>query len=126
MRTSIAACVAITMLLASASDRAHHAPDMFDRSTKVELVGTVVEFAWTNPHASIQLDVPSAGGGQDRWGVEMGSPNSMVRNGWKSNIIKAGDTVTITINPLRSGEHGGAFVSIKLPDGRVLGGRQTD
>jgi hypothetical protein len=90
------------------------------------MVGTVVEFAWTNPHASIQLDVPSAGGGKDRWGVEMGSPNSMVRNGWKSNIIKAGDTVTVTINPLRSGEHGGAFVSIKLPDGRVLGGRQTD
>ena len=56
----------------------------------------------------------------------MGSPNSMVRNGWKSNIIKAGDTVTVTINPLRSGEHGGAFVSIKLPDGRILGGRQTD
>jgi len=126
MRTSIAACVAITMLLAIAPLRAHHAPVMFDRTIKVELVGTVVEFAWTNPHASIQLDVATASGGKDRWGVEMGSPNSMVRNGWKSTIIKAGDTVSVTINPLRSGEHGGAFVSIKLPDGRVLGGRQTD
>ena len=126
MRMSIAACVGITMMLTVASVRAHHAPVMFDRAVKVELVGTVVEFAWTNPHSSIQLNVPNASGGTDHWGVEMGSPNSMVRNGWKSNILKAGDTVTVTINPLRSGEHGGAFVSIKLPDGRILGGRQTE
>jgi hypothetical protein len=126
MRTSLAACTGIAMLLTVAPVQAHHAPVMFDRSVKVELVGTVVEFAWTNPHSSIQLDVPNASGVKERWGVEMGSPNSMVRNGWKSTIIKAGDTVTVTINPLRSGEHGGAFVSIKLPDGRILGGRQTD
>ena len=52
-------------MLAAASVRAHHAPVMFDRSMKVDLVGTVVEFAWTNPHSSIQLDVPH---GQRRQG----------------------------------------------------------
>ena len=34
-------------------------PVMFDRTVTKTLVGTVVEFAWTNPHASIQLDVPN-------------------------------------------------------------------
>ena len=40
--------------------------------------------------------------------------------GWRSTTLKPGDAVVMTIRPLRSGEHGGAFVSVKLPDGRVL------
>jgi hypothetical protein len=118
--------VMVMLAIGAVAVAAHHAPVMFDRSTKVSLVGTVVEFAWTNPHASIQLDVPNKDGGVDRWGVEMGSPNSMVRTGWKSTLLKAGDSVTVVVNPLRSGEKGGAFVSITLADGRTLGGRQTD
>jgi Family of unknown function (DUF6152) len=56
----------------------------------------------------------------------MGSPNSLVKNGWKSTILKPGDKVTVVVNPLRSGEHGGIFQSITLADGRTLGGRATD
>ena len=99
---------------------------MFDRTVAKTLVGTVVEFAWTNPHASIQLDVPNESGGVDRWGVELGSPQSMARTGWRSNIIKAGDKVTVVVNPLKSGEFGGIFVSITLADGRKLGGRAVE
>ena len=62
----------------------------------------------------------------DRWGVEMGSPQSMVRNGWRSSSLKPGDTVTVVVNPLKSGEFGGIFVSIVMPDGTKLGGRATD
>ena len=105
---------------------AHHSPVMFDRTVTKTLVGTVVEFAWTNPHASIQLDVPNAAGGADRWGVELGSPNSMVKNGWRASSVKPGDKVTVVVNPLKSGEFGGIFVSITLADGRRLGGRATD
>ena len=56
----------------------------------------------------------------------MGSPQSMARNGWRSNIIKAGDKVTVVLNPLKSGEFGGIFVSLTLPDGRTLGGRAVE
>ena len=105
---------------------AHHSPVMFDRAVKKTLIGTVVEFAWTNPHASIQLDVPNESGGTDRWGVELGSPNSMVRNGWRSSLLKPGDKVTVVVNPLKSGEFGGIFVSITLADGRTLGGNATN
>jgi hypothetical protein len=126
MKSALITLVGVMLMLAGGPVAAHHAPVMFDRASKVSLVGTVVEFAWTNPHASIQLDVPNKDGGVERWGVEMGSPNSMVRNGWKSTLLKAGDLVTVVVNPLRSGEKGGAFVSITLADGRVLGGRQTD
>jgi len=119
------ACVGLVVLAAS-SLAAHHSPVMFDRSVSKTLVGTVVQFTWTNPHSSIQLDVPNDSGSVDRWGVELGSPQSMARNGWRSNLLKAGDKVTVVVNPLKSGEFGGIFVSIVLADGRKLGGRPTD
>ena len=122
----IACAVVVAVTVAGASAAAHHSPVMFDRTATKTLVGTVVEFAWTNPHSSIQLDVPNDKGGVDRWGVELGSPQSMARNGWRSSIVKPGDKVTVVVNPLKSGEFGGIFVSITLADGRRLGGRATD
>ena len=116
---------AFGVLLSGAALSAHHSPVMFDMAKTQTLEGSVVEFAWTNPHSSIQLDVATASG-VERWGVEMGSPNSMVKAGWKSNIIKAGDKVTVAVHPLKSGEHGGIFMSITLPDGRRLGGRAAE
>jgi plastocyanin len=118
--------VAVALMMAAVSVGAHHSPVMFDRTATKTLVGTVVEFAWTNPHSSIQLDVPNDKGSVERWGVELGSPQSLARNGWKSTILKAGDKVTIVVNPLKSGEPGGIFVSMVLADGRKLGGRATD
>ena len=89
-------------------------------------VGTCDKVQALLDKSSIQLEVVGAKGGPEVWGVEMNSPNNLVKQGWKSTILKGGDKVSVVINPLRTGEHGGAFVSIKLPDGRVLGGRQTD
>jgi hypothetical protein len=125
MKRACLACVGVVVLAAS-SVAAHHSPVMFDRSVSKTLVGTVVQFTWTNPHSSIQIDVPNESGGVDRWGVELGSPQSMARNGWRSNLLKAGDKVTVVVNPLKSGEFGGIFVSMVLADGRKLGGRPTD
>lgn len=125
MKSATLACLAL-IVATTGSLLAHHSPVMFDRTVRKTLVGKVVEFAWTNPHSSIQLDVPGANGSVERWGVEMGSPNSMAKAGWKSTLLKAGDTVTVVVNPLKSGEPGGIFVSITLADGRTLGGRATD
>lgn len=118
--------VGIALAMGAAPLAAHHSPVLFDRTVSKTLTGTVVEFAWTNPHASIQLDVASEKGGNERWGVELGSPNSMVKAGWRSTTLKPGDKVTVVVNPLKSGEPGGIFVSVTLADGRRLGGRATD
>jgi hypothetical protein len=117
---------AVWVLLVAKSVLAHHSPVMFDRGKKQTITGTVKEFSWVNPHASIQLEVANAQGQTEVWGVEMNSPNNLVKQGWKSTIIKGGDKVSIVINPLRTGEHGGSFVSIKLPDGKVLGDKWTE
>ena len=117
--------IALGVLTVSTALFAHHSPVMFDMTKTQTLEGTVVEFAWTNPHSSIQLDVQTANG-VERWGVEMGSPNSMVKGGWRNNSVKPGDKVTVAVHPLKSGEHGGIFMSITLADGRRLGGRAAE
>ena len=100
---------------------AHHSFAMFDREKEVTLTGTVREFQWTNPHAFIEVDVPGENGsGAEKWSVEMNSPNNLTRQGWKSSMLKAGDKVSVTINPLRDGKKGGLFVSVVLPDGKVI------
>jgi len=117
---------AVWVLLVTGSAFAHHSPVMFDRSKKQTITGTVKEFVWTNPHASIQIEVMNAQGGTDVWGVEMNSPNNLVKQGWKSTLLKGGDKVSVVGNPLRAGEHGLLFLSIKLADGRVLGDKWTE
>lgn len=99
---------------------AHHSPAVFDRTREVKLVGTVKAFKWQNPHTWLELDVPDAKGGVVTWGVEMTSPTYLIRAGWKNNSVKPGDTVTVVVHPVRTGEPSGIFISITLPDGQTL------
>jgi hypothetical protein len=105
------------------SAAAHHSAAAIDRTKSLTLVGTVKEFRWTNPHSWIDLDILNDKGAQETWSVEMTSPTFLLRAGWKSTTVRAGDRVSIIVRPLRSGEPGGLFVSITLPDGTVLGER---
>jgi hypothetical protein len=116
-----AALLAAAAAWVSSPAFAHHSFAMFDREKEVTLTGTVREFQWTNPHAFIEVDVPGENGaGGEKWSVEMNSPNNLTRQGWKSSMLKAGDKVSVTINPLRDGKKGGLFVSVVLPDGKVI------
>lgn len=111
----------LAALLISAPTFAHHSFAMFDQKKQVTLKGTVREFQWTNPHAFIHIEVPNSSGGAQLWQVELNSPNNLKRQGWKSTSLKAGDVVTLVLNPLKDGSKGGLFVAAKLPDGSVLG-----
>lgn len=123
MKTVVAGCLAAAVLCMGLASTAfaHHSFAMFDQSKKVPLVGTVRDFQWTNPHAFIIIDVPDATGHVFTWKVELNSPNNLKRQGWHSHVMKAGDKVTVVINPLRDGAKGGLFISATLPDGKVLG-----
>jgi len=102
---------------------AHHSFAMFDRQKETVLKGTVKTFQWTNPHSFIELEVVDPQGMIASYSIEMNSPNNLTRQGWKSTSLKAGDKVSVTMNPLRDGTLGGLFVNVQLPDGRVLGER---
>jgi hypothetical protein len=113
------AVLAATMIATAGS--AHHSFAMFDQTKAVTLKGQVVEFQWTNPHAFIELEVPDGKGGSDRWSIELNSPNNLTRQGWRRSSLTPGQTVSVTLNPLRNGKKGGLFNKVVLPDGKVLG-----
>jgi len=118
IQVASASLIAIFFVAAAA---AHHSPAVFDRTKEVKLVGTVREFRWSNPHSFIELDVRNEKGEIEAWAVEMNPPSYLVKAGWKATTVKAGDAVTVMVNPLRTNEKVGKFVSITLPGGRVLG-----
>jgi len=117
----LAAALTAVPLLAAGPALAHHSFAMFDREKAMAISGVVKEFQWTNPHVWIQVMVPNAKGVTEEWGVECTGVNFRRRQGWKSTALKPGDKVTVVMNPLRDGSRGGLFVSVMLPDGKVLG-----
>lgn len=120
MKTIKFNCALVIVFSFAVSLWAHHSPAVFDRNKEVKLTGVVKEFRWSNPHSFIELDVRSEKGDIERWAVEMNPPSYLVKAGWKSSTVKPGDSVTIIVNPLRTSEKVGKFLSITLPGGQVL------
>ena len=120
MRTAGWLAVAGLALAGVPAVQAHHSFAMFDQSKRVTLKGKVAEFQWTNPHAFIELVVTGSDGKDVHWSIELNSPNNLKRQGWARTSLKAGDQVSVTLNPLRNGKTGGLFNSVVLPDGKTL------
>jgi len=95
---------------------AHHSFAMFDAEKSVALEGTVKEFQWTNPHAWILMTV-----GSDQWAIEMGGPGGLARQGWLPKTLTPGMKISAIIHPLKDGTHGGQFMAVTLPDGKLMG-----
>ena len=118
------AAIAAASVLAPAM--AHHSFAMFDQSRTDTLSGTVTKFEYTSPHAWLFMAVEGKDGKSAEWGFEMGGPQALSRSGWKKNTVVVGDKVTVSFNPLRSGEPGGAFKNGTFADGRPIGGKPKD
>ena len=83
---------------------AHHAfATEFDANKPVKLSGTVTKVEWENPHAWFYIDVKNEAGKVENWGLEMGSPNILIRAGWGRSTLKVGDMVTVEASRAKSG-----------------------
>jgi hypothetical protein len=114
-----AAILAGLALAAASAAVAHHTYAMFDGRRQVTLHGTVREFQWTNPHCFLQVVVPSAGT-REEWSIQMDSPQTLYRKGWRPGALKAGDAVSVVIHPTRVGSRSGQYMSGTGPDGKPL------
>ena len=73
---------------------AHHGFDTeYDRDKPIVASGVVSKVEWTNPHMRVYVDVTDASGKVTNWNLELTSPNSVRRQGWGRNDLKAGDKV---------------------------------
>jgi hypothetical protein len=118
--------VAAALLLVGIPLWAHHGNASYDTDNPVTIKGTVTEFAWTNPHVQIYLDVKDDKGKIAHWSVETYSPGKLVRAGWTKDSVKAGDQVSITLIPAKSGAPVGFLHKLVLPDGTVLALQELD
>ena len=125
-RTTLAGWVALVSLtVAAVPVVAHHSfAAVFDVSRPLDLRGTLVRLEWTNPHAWIYIDVENEAGEAETWGLEMGSPNGLVRRGWNRNTIQVGDEITVTGYRARDNSLRGAVITVTLPTGEQLFGAQ--
>jgi hypothetical protein len=112
--------LAAAALGASTAD-AHHSPVMFDQTQQRTMTGTVREFQWTNPHSYIQLIVKNEQGQDEEWSLEMGASVYLYNLGWRPSSVKAGDTLTVTVAPLRKGGNGGLLLKAATADGKPIG-----
>ena len=114
-------------LMAAFPAAAHHSTAAYNNSSVVRIDGTITQFRWINPHASIKLEGVAEGGPDGLWTVEMTAPTVLVNQGWKRTSVQPGDKVVMFVNPLKDpftledGSQGGLFVGIVLADGSTLG-----
>ena len=108
----------ISALLLSAAVSAHHSlVGEFDTTVDLEVRGAITKVEWTNPHIWIYLDVTAANGQVEKWECEMGSPNQLIRQGWKKEDLPIGTVNRAQANPAREGEHICSTRRITLDDG---------
>ena len=99
---------------------AHHSFAPFDQTRTVTYIGTVTDFQWTNPHSWLMVKVKGEKG-EEQWSFEMLSPNVLRRMGWRRDILKPGDAVTVTAHPARDGSKAGLLSGVLGPDGKPIG-----
>jgi Family of unknown function (DUF6152) len=100
---------------------AHHSFAMFDAEKTVTLQGTVKEFEWVNPHSWLRVMVNDEKTGKPvLWAIELSSPGRLVTMGMRSDSVKAGDAVSVTIHPMKDGARGGQFIQAVLPGGKEV------
>ena len=91
-----AAAVAVGIASATVGVLAHHSAAVaFDSDKPVKLTGTVTKIEWANPHTIFYMDVRADDGKVANWGLELPSPNQLMRAGWMPNSMKIGDSVTV-------------------------------
>ena len=97
MKARIAAfSVAVGFLLATPGIIAHHSfAAEFDATRPLNLKGIVTKIEWSNPHTYFYMDVSGPDGKVVNWGMEMGSPNGLMRQGWTRNTLHVGDEVAV-------------------------------
>ena len=105
MKAKIAAfSAAVGFVLATPGIIAHHSFSAeFDANKVLNLKGIVTKIEWANPHTYFYMDVSGSDGKVVNWGMEMGSPNGLMRQGWTRNTLHIGDEVVVEGSQAKDG-----------------------
>src|SRR5688500_7466938 len=107
---------AVALIAAATSAPAHHSfAAEFDANKPFKMTGTVTKVMWQNPHTFFYIDVKDEKTGKvTNWGMEMGSPNILMRQGWRRDTMKVGDVVTVDGSLAKDGSPTGNASTVVL------------
>lgn len=121
MRFLLSMVIGLVSVVMPLSALSHHSFSAeFDVGRPVDIVGSVIEVEWTNPHAWIHLNVENQSGGIEKWAVEMLGVNTLVRSGMTPQTLKAGDRLRITGFGSRDGTNTANASSVSRENGEAL------
>jgi hypothetical protein len=83
------------------------------------LTGKVTEWLWANPHCFLKFEAKDETGEVRVWNGELGNPTDISIRGFRRNSFKVGDTVTVTVQPVKSGAPVGRILSVEM-DGKTF------
>jgi hypothetical protein len=118
--TAAVSIAALGILLVSVPLLAHHGAAALDTGKEITLKGTVTEWIWSNPHCFLQFDAKDDAGTVHNWAVETQNPTAMTQRGWSRTSFKAGDEVTVILEPVKNGQPIGRLLTAILPNGQKL------
>src|ERR1700752_1247122 len=97
MRTKILSVVAAAAFLAAPVPAlAHHSfAAEFDAKKPVKLQGVVTKMEWINPHSWIHIDVKKPDGTVEKWMIEGGAPNALLRRGFSRDSLPIGSEIIV-------------------------------
>jgi hypothetical protein len=118
---SVVAGAALVVTAAAVPVIAHHSfAAEFDAKRPVKLRGTVTKMEWINPHSWIHIDVKTADGKTEKWMVEGGAPNALLRRGWNKNSLLPGTEILVEGFQAKDGATRANGRDITFPDGKKL------
>jgi hypothetical protein len=111
----------LALVLAAVPAWAHHAfAAEFDAKKPVRLQGTVTKMEWINPHAWIHIDVKRPDGKVEKWMIEGGTPNTLLRRGFTKQSVAYGTEIIVDGYQAKDGSLKANGRDLTLPDGRKL------
>ncbi len=113
--------LAVGVLMVSVPLFAHHGNSAFDTGKRLTMKGTVTEWFWANPHCFLKFDVKDDSGNVANWVAETTNGPDMIERGWSKHTFKAGDEITVTVEPVKNGKPVGRVLQVVLPNGQTLG-----